>query len=477
MRARGGLARMTDAPLWRQSAAELSAAYATGAATPEAALDSVLARLEQVNGTLNAVVTLDEAGARVAAQASARRWRDGAALGKLDGVPITVKDNLFVGGLRATWGSLLYADHMAPQDDLSVAALRAAGAVILGKTNTPELALSGHTDNRIFGSTGNPWNPARSAGGSSGGAVAAVAGGVGPIALATDAGGSTRRPAGLTGLLGLKPGVGRVPRRYGFPALAHDLQAIGTITRCVADLRAVFTAISAGPGLPVGERALRIAYFDSFPEAFGGTQIDPAVTAAFEAGLAVLRGLGHRVEAVAPFWNPQEVGAIFAGLTAAGVARVVRRVPDWRDKVTPGIAAQADAAPNAGAADYLDLLDRLAAFRWGVVDSFAGFDLLATPTAAAVDWPRTEFFPATIDGRPAGPRAAAVFSTAVNLAGLPGLSIPAPVPAGTMPIGLQLVAPLGGEERLLHIAAAFEAAAPWPRLAPLDPSHPTPETA
>ncbi len=465
---------MPDCPLWHDSAAELTAAYAAGAATPEAALDSVLARLEQVNFTLNAIVTVDTTGARAAAQASARRWRDGAALGPLDGVPVTVKDNLFVGGLRATWGSLLYADHVAPQDDLSVAALRAAGAVIVGKTNTPELALSGHTDNRIFGSTGNPWNPARSAGGSSGGAVAAVAGGIGPVALATDAGGSTRRPAGLAGLLGLKPGIGRVPRRYGFPALAHDLQVVGTIARCVADLHAVFTTVSAGPGLPAGEGALRIASFAGFPEAFGGTQIDPAVQAAFDAALAVLRSLGHRVEPAAPFWNPLEAGAIFAGLTASGVARVVRRFPDWREKVTANIAAVAD-TPASAAADYVDLLDRLAAFRWGVADAFAGFDLLATPTAAAVDWPRTESYPAIIDGRPAAARAAAVFSTAVNLAGLPALSIPAPVPADSMPVGLQLVAPLGGEERLLHIAAAFEAAAPWPRLAPLEAS--TPEAA
>jgi aspartyl-tRNA(Asn)/glutamyl-tRNA(Gln) amidotransferase subunit A len=471
------LTRMPDHSLWHRSAAELTAAYAQGEATPEAALDSVLARLEQVNGTLNAVICTDPAGARDAAQAAGQRWRAGTPLGPLDGVPITVKDNLFVGGLRATWGSLLYAHHVAPRDDLAVAALRAAGVVILGKTNTPELALSGHTDNRLFGSTGNPWDLTCSAGGSSGGAVAAVAGGIGPIALVSDAGGSTRRPAGLTGLLGLKPGVGRVPRRYGFPALAHDLQVIGTITRCVADLRAVFAAISTGPGLPPRDGALRIAMFDGFPAAFGGTQVDPAVKAAFDAGIAVLRGLGHRVETVAPFWDPQEAGAIFAGLTAAGVARVVRPFPDWRERVTPNIAALADAALSSSAADYVAVLDRLAVFRWSVTDAFTGFDLLATPTAAAANWPRTETHPATIDGRPAPPRAAAVFSTAVNLAGLPALSIPAPVPSGAMPIGLQLVALAGGEERLLHLAAAYEAAAPWPCLAPLaaDPSPPPPE--
>jgi aspartyl-tRNA(Asn)/glutamyl-tRNA(Gln) amidotransferase subunit A len=458
---------MADLPLWRRSAAELTVAYARGETTPDTVLDSVLARLERVNPVLNAVVTVDLDGARAAARASRQRWRAGAALGRLDGVPLTVKDNLFVGGLRATWGSLLYADHQAPCDDLPVAALRAAGAVILGKTNTPELALSGHTDNRLFGSTGNPWNPARSAGGSSGGAVAAVAGGIGPIALGTDAGGSTRRPAGLTGLLGLKPGLARVPRRYGFPPLAHDLQVIGTMARCVADLRAVFATISAGAGRAPHPGAWRIAMFDGFPDEAGGAGLDPAVRTAFDAGIAVLRGLGHQVEAAAPFWDPLQAGTIFAELTAAGVARVVRRFPDWRQRVTPTIAALADAEPGSSAADYVALLDRLTAFRLAVTDAFAGFDLLATPTAPAVDWPRTDPYPATIDGRSAAPRAAAAFATAVNLAGLPALSIPAPVPAGAMPIGLQLVAPPGGEEMLLHIAAAFEAAAPWPQLAPL----------
>ncbi len=165
---------MTE-PLWRLTAAELTGRFAAGAATPDGALASVLERLEAVNGRLNAVVTLDLPGARAAAAAATARWRDGAALGALDGVPVTVKDNIFVGGLRATWGSLLYEHHVAPRDDLPVAALRAAGAVILGKTNTPELAMSGFTDNRVFGSTGNPWDPALSPGGSSGGAVAAGA--------------------------------------------------------------------------------------------------------------------------------------------------------------------------------------------------------------------------------------------------------------------------------------------------------------
>src|SRR6202158_5627437 len=204
---------MRDA--WALTAAALTAAYATGAATPEDALDSVWGRSEAVNPELNAVVTIDLAGARAAAAAAGARWRDGRALGPLDGIPLTVKDNLFVGGLRATWGSALFADFIAPQDDLPVARLRAAGAVIVGKTNTPELSLSGYTDNLVFGSTRHPPAPAPSPGGSSGGPVAAVASGMAPLALATDAGGSIRRPAGHAGVAGVEPGLCQGARRVG----------------------------------------------------------------------------------------------------------------------------------------------------------------------------------------------------------------------------------------------------------------------
>jgi len=173
---------------------------------------------------------------------------------------------------------------------------------------------------------------------------------------------------------------------------------------------------------------------------------------------------------VAPFWDPDEVGAIFTGLTAAGVARVVRGIPGWQERVTPAIAALAHAGENAGAAEYVALLDRLTNFRWRVRDCFAGWDVLATPTSATSGWPRTESIPATIDGQPAHPRAAASFSTAVNAAGLPAISIPAPVPSGTLPAGLQLVGPPGGDEMLLDLVAAYEAASSWRPLAAF-PSH------
>jgi aspartyl-tRNA(Asn)/glutamyl-tRNA(Gln) amidotransferase subunit A len=451
---------MRDA--WALTAADLTGAYATGAATPEAALESVLDRIEAVNPSLNAVVTIDLVGARAAAAAAGARRRAGQVLGPLDGIPLTVKDNLFVGGLRATWGTALFADFIAPQDDLPVARLRAAGAVIVGKTNTPELSLSGYTDNLVFGSTGNPWAPALSPGGSSGGPVAAVASGMAPLALATDAGGSIRRPAGHAGVTGLKPGVGRVPRRFGFPPLAHDLQVIGPIARCVADLRSMFTIMA--PARQLAARAAHALRIGSFA-AIGDAPVEPAVTAAFMAACDVLRAQGHEVTPIAPLWDPDAVNTLFGLLAAAGVGRVMASIPDWENRVTASIAQQARTGQTLSATDYLQGLDRLATFRAGMLDTIAHWDIIATPSSPALPWPRTDPYPATIGGQIALPRTAATFSTAVNLAGLPAITVPAPVLSGALPVGLQLIGAPDTEDLLLDLAEQFERASPWCQIA------------
>lgn len=453
---------MTAGPAWALDATDLAAAFRDGRLDPVAALDACLARAEATNPALNAIITFDREGACSAAEASAARWRAGTPLGPFDGVPVTVKDNLFVGGLRATWGSRLYAAHVAPRDDIPVARLRAAGAVIIGKTNTPELALAGFTDNPLFGSTGNPWAPDCQTGGSSGGAVAAVAAGMGPIAIATDAGGSLRRPAGHAGVATIKPTPGRVPRRWGFPPLAADFQVIGPIARSVRDLRSTLALISDARPVPATPARLRIRAV----RRCGDAPVDPGVLASFDAALKVLGCLGHAVEVVAAPWDPDEVGALFGTISAAGVARAVAGHAGWEGLVTPAIRAQAEAGLALSAADYLRALDRIAALRAELQDWIAEADVLATPSAAVLPWPRDKAGPAMVDGVAVGPRAAAIYATVVNLAALPAVVVPS-APADGLPTGLQLIAAPFREELLLDLAEAFEQAKPWRRLAPL----------
>jgi len=258
------------------TASELAIAYAGGLSPIEVTV-TTLERVRSVNPQLNAIITLDEAGAVQAAEQSARRWKDGRSLGPLDGVPMTIKDNLLVAGLRATWGSRLYSGYVPDEDELPVRRLREAGAVILGKTNVPELTLYGFTDNAVFGTTGNPWNPELTPGGSSGGAVASVASGMGAVALGTDGGGSIRRPAAHTGLIGFKPSRDAVMRGKGFPAILHDFEVIGPIARCVDDVVRMMEIIAG----PVWSRLAseptsanpRIAYAPTFD----GAPVDPFI--------------------------------------------------------------------------------------------------------------------------------------------------------------------------------------------------------
>lgn len=454
---------MSDSAPWTLTASALHAAYAAGETTPGAALKSCLDRLAKVNPIVNAVIALDEGGARAAAAASTARWQAGQPLGPLDGVPITVKDNLFVAGLPAGWGSRIFAQHVAARDDIPVIRLRAAGAVIIGKTNTPELSLAGYTDNLVHGATGNPWAPALSPGGSSGGAVVAVAAGMAPLSIATDAGGSLRRPAALAGVATLRPGIGRVPRRWGFPPLAQDFQTIGPIARCVADVRTAFE-LMADPTLPPAPwpARLRLRAVDHI----AGAPVDPDVRHAFSATLQVFENMGHEVEAVPASWDPDEVGALFGILASAGVARVVIAHPGWEAMVTPAIRAQAEMGLALSSVDFVRAMDRVAVLRAELHDWMRECHAVLTPASAIMPWPKTEPFPPEVDGQKAGPRAGAIFSTVVNLAGLPAAVVPCGLGTVTgLPVGLQIMGSPNSEAQLLDLAAEFEAAQPWRQLA------------
>ena len=443
-----------DRPLWSLSARELALAFRNGL-SPNDVLAATLARIDQVNPRLNAIVTLDASGARAAAEASARRWKDGSPLGPLDGVPVTIKDNILVAGLRATWGSRLYRDFVPDQDETPVKRLRDAGAVILGKTNVPELTLHGYTDNELFGVTGNPWNTALTPGGSSGGAVAAVASGMGALALGTDGGGSIRRPAGHTGLVGFKPSREMVPRDHGFPAILHNFEVAGPIARCVDDVIATMDIIAGTNWSQNSDEAAqrpRIAYAPTFSSA----PVDPTIRDVIARTVTETQAFGLDIERVEPFDLADPLVKVWPVISQTGVSWLLANKPDWQAQVSPAIAEMAVAGERLAARDYLAALDTIAAMERTFDAFFQRYDFLITPTTAAMPWPARESHPSEIDGQPVGSRGHAVFTPFANALGLPAISLPCRIVDGQMPVGVQIIAARYRDRALLSFAREFE---------------------
>jgi aspartyl-tRNA(Asn)/glutamyl-tRNA(Gln) amidotransferase subunit A len=447
--------RDKDRPLWSLSASELSAAFANGL-SPHEAVENTLAHIRDVNPQLNAIVTLDEAGALRSAEDSARRWKGGCPASPLDGVPVTIKDNILVAGMRATWGSRLYSAYVPDADEAPVQQLREAGAVILGKTNVPEFTLQGFTDNAVFGTTGNPWNPALTPGGSSGGAVASVASGMGAIALGTDGGGSIRRPAAHTGLIGFKPSRDTVPRGIGFPAILHNFEVIGPMARCVGDIIRCMDVIS-GPAWARSKnnsdiQRPRIAYAPTFSDA----PVDPFIRTTVDETIERARSFGLDIETVSPFHLADPLAAVWPIISQTGVAWLMERHQGWERKVTPAIAEMAVAGERLAARDYLNALDAIAAMGEAFERFFQRYDFLVTPTTAAMPWPAKEPHPSTIDGQSVGSRGHAVFTPFANALGLPAISLPCLVGDDALPVGIQVVAARDQDWALLSFARQYE---------------------
>jgi aspartyl-tRNA(Asn)/glutamyl-tRNA(Gln) amidotransferase subunit A len=450
---------------WQLDATALAALLDVREITPLQLLDQALARLDALEPMLNAFTYVDRDGAFDGAKAATARQAAGRRLGPLDGIPVSVKDNIFVAGLPAQWGSLLFRDYVPDRDDICVERLRAAGAVIVGKTTTPELALMGRTESRLCGVTRNPWNTALTPGGSSGGAVASVAAGVTPLAIGTDMGGSTRAPASYTGLVGLRPSTGRIARRFGFPPTAIDFQVIGAFARTMRDLRLLYSVLAGPdprdpysyrfPPAPdvTAERRLRIGWFT----AIGGEGATPEVVASVSAAVASLEGASCEV---VPASAPYDLGTLritMGTLTAAAAARVAVRFPDrWRSEMTDNVRAATERGLALSAPTYVDALDALTSWRSDVTAAWGNYDALILPATPAPAF-RAE------DEAPPGltPATQGMFTSWVNAAGLTGICVPGqPHPDGR-PIGVQIVAPFGHDEVVIEIAQRLENLTPW----------------
>jgi aspartyl-tRNA(Asn)/glutamyl-tRNA(Gln) amidotransferase subunit A len=455
-----------SALVWTLSAVEIGRGYRDGALDPVAVLDALGARTARIDSKLNALVTRDGT-ARGQAEASWKRFVAGEPLGPLDGIPVAVKDNLVVRGLRTTWGTRGLADFVPDHDELPVAKLRAAGAVIVGKTNVPEFTLEGYTANPVFGVTRNPWDTRLTPGGSSGGAVAGCAAGSFPLALCTDGGGSIRRPASHTGLVGFKPSIGAVARADGLPQLLLDFEVVGPVARTVDDAALLFEALRgadsndrasvAVPRIGPLERPLAIL---AVPR-LGRAPVDPEVAASFDDAVRTFASLGHRVRSGALTLELDEVNTFWPLVGQVGLARAFEASPKLRDSASAKYVDMATQGEQLRATRLLAGLEAVAAFRRATTALFEEIDIVLTPTAAALPWPAEEAYPPTIDGVDVGPRGHAVFTGWVNVCGHPAISVPSSPSRLGLPIGVQMIGAFGADDLLLALARDYERAAPW----------------
>lgn len=432
-----------------------------------------LSRIEEMNPKLNAylTVTADEAlGAARAADTAASR---GESLSPLHGIPISIKDLEATKGIRTTFGSLAFKNHVPDRDSIVVERVKAAGAVLLGKTNTPEFGYRGTTENRLGDACRNPWNPERTSGGSSGGAAAAVVAGLCTVATGSDGGGSIRMPSSFCGIYGIKPSQGRVPRYGGIGKPAYNiLSQSGPMTRTVED-SALLLRTLAGPddrdpscireapldylsGLHNGVSGLRVGWSPDL----GFAAVDGEVAEVTARAARVFEELGCQVEDAGlqlddPFMVFWDIFRL-QGYIAYGYISDERP----QDLTTYGKQSM-EHGGELSAADYSRALQSRVQLKRRMETLLDEFDLLLTPTMAVTAFP-IEQFPSEIGGRQV-PAAWAYtpFTSLINLSGQTAASIPCGFSSDGMPIGLHIVGRRGDEATVLRASAAFEQAHPW----------------
>ncbi len=461
---------MDSGDLHTRSARTVAAQVAAGSLRAVDVARFFIARVEQLNPGLNAIVQFDPAQVLAEAATVDRRLAAGELL-PMAGVPFTVKDNLWVEGRRIAQGSRLFEDFIAPRDAWAVARLRALGGVVLGITNCSEFACKGVTTNLLYGATRHPLDPSLTPGGSSGGAVAALASGLGLLALGTDAGGSTRRPAAHCGLVGLKPSTGLIPHPWGFAEPNYGLSVIGAMARDVADCAWLFDHLLAydandPAGVPIAAgvaagalhaaeppRASRIAWSPRLGCDFA---VDADVLAALQARVDALRAEGWQIDDADPAWPIEAREYPLIVLQQAGLfALYGDRLADARERIDPNLVAQIEAGAQVTPADVARALRLKERIRASLLQFFERFDLLLCPTTPVTAWPLDQLGPPTIGGRPAGPRGHAAFTPLFNYCGVPACSVPAGRVRG-LPVGLQVVGPRYEDARVLQFAAQVE---------------------
>jgi amidase len=451
-------------------ARELVELYRRGEATPLDAVEAMLARIDAVNPELNAYVTVAREQALEAATALAGH----AVTGPLHGVPVGIKDLTETAGIRTTFASTIYADHVPEADELIVARLKAAGAIVLGKTNTPEFGAGGNTFNDIFGVTRNPWDPALTCGGSSGGSAVALATGMSPLCEGSDLGGSLRTPAAFCNVVGFRTTPGLVPI-WPDGAPFEGLAVTGPMARDVADCALMLSVVAgwdervplsyevdaaafAAAAAPRRLDGVRVAFT---PDLGGLLPVDPEVAGTVTAAMAVFEGLGARVT----HGSPDFAGVREAVLASRGIGMVASHedhLRDHRERMQSGLVWNIEQGLSLTPPEIAAGVRARGAL-WARVAEFMGeHDFLVCPTVAVPPFPVEQPYPTEIGGVPLADYTQWFFLTyAITLTGLPAISVPCGFTGAGLPVGMQIVGRRRREVDVLAAAASYEAETGW----------------
>ena len=462
-----------DDRICRLSVRSIASHYRDGSLSPVEVVDAFLERIERLNPSLNAFVLVTSETARRNARLAEDRLRTGddESLPPLFGIPFSVKDTLPTAGIRTTFGSPLFSDFVPNEDAAVVATLKRAGAIMLGKTNTPAFGWMGATQNLLFGATPNPWNPAVTAGGSSGGSAVAACARLAPVNIGTDGGGSLRIPAAFTGTVGFKPSYGRVPN---YPTGANwSLQHIGSIARGIDDIVTTLETIAQpddrdpyslpknGGGYGTLEKAPQPLKIIFAPDLGFAESIDDEIVAVCRKAAAAFADMNHHVVERKLEWpSPIE---FWRTLFVTGAAdRLATFLQDRDDQIEPTLREFIVEGKRLPADAYYKACISRNDWWQSVRSTFDECDLLITPTVACAPFPLGLETPGKVAGRAVSFYGWSPFCPPFNLTGQPAISVPAGTSANGLPVGMQIIGRRFADATVLAAAAAFEKMRPWP---------------
>lgn len=435
--------------------------------------EAIIKRIEKINNRINAYCTPTFDLARKMAKKADKRMKEGKELPPLHGIPTSIKDLVLTKGIRTTFGCIIYENNVPEEDEVVIKRLKNAGMVLLGKTNTPAFGHQAVTDNPIFGKTKNPWNLERTSGGSSGGAGASVASGMGPLALGSDGGGSIRIPSSFCGVYGLKPSFGRIPHYPSSGIMWKSLDHYGPIVRFVKDA-ALMLDVMAGPfagdrnSLPKSDlkysdivdikpKKLKIGY--SFDLGFIKA-VDPEVKNVVMDSIKKFEEFNWEIEEIKMKLKRPEMA--FNTLVTAGLAHDLESyLEEWQEQMSPNLVRMIQAGTTYSAVDLERAMYQRKLIHEEIFKQFRRYDILVTPSTAVYPFELGKMFPSKIAGKRASPVAWMSFTFPFNLSGNPAASIPCGWSSEGTPIGMQIVGKQFDEETVLQVSKAFEDLQPW----------------